>query len=258
MNYNRFIPLFIPFVIFLFFELPSFNPEYLYLSLVFIFLSVLYSGRQLVLASVKKEKWYNIVLLPIYLSFSVVLLSAMIPTNHFFGKLSIQFLFIFVSILLYYYFKFIYYYLINHSKYSERSLEYFSSYANFLSVYLISSAVFGFQAFLNIPIWTLMILILFFLIMIVYEVMWINNISKPQAYFYMALVCLAVFELAWAISFLTLSFYILGLLIAIVYYVLIGLVRFYLLEIINKKIIKTYLLLGSVSILIVLLTSNWI
>jgi len=258
MSYNRFIPLFIPFAIFLLFELPYFDSEYLYLSLVFIFLFVLYSGRQLILENVKKEKWYNIVLLPIYLSFSTLLLSTMIPVNLFFGKLIIQILFIFVTILLYYYYRFIYFYLINPNKYKEQSLEYFSSYANFLSVYLITSAIFGFQAFLNIPIWILMLFILLFLIMIVYEVMWVNKLIEPKSYFYMILVCLAVFELAWAISFLTLSYYILGLLLAITYYVLIGLVRFYLLDIINKKIIKTYLILGSISIFIVLLTSHWI
>ena len=258
MAFNRFIPLIIPLCIFLLFELLYFNAESLYLVLVFVLLLNLFSARQLILENVINEKWHNIVLLPAYLSFSTILLSIMIPIDYFFGKLIIQGLFIIVTILLYHYFRFLYFYLINPSKYKKHSLEFFSSYANFLSVYLLSSAVFGLQAFLNIPIWSLMLLILGFVILVVYEVMWINKISGPKSYFYIALVCLTIFELAWVISFLTLSYYIMGLLIAIAYYVLIGLVRFYLLNIINKKIIKTYLTLGFVSLLIVLLTAHWI
>lgn len=258
MAFNRFLPLIVPLLVFALFELFYFNPDSLYLLFVFVFLLILFSGRQLILASKKNEKWNNIVLLPIYLSFSAILLSIMIPIDCFFGKFIIQALFIFVAILLYYYYRFLYFYLINPNKYKKHSLEFFSSYANFLSIYLLASAIFGLKSFLNVSIWSLMLLMLFSVIIIVYEVMWVNKIVGPRSYFYIALVCLTIFELAWVISFLTLSYYILGLLIAIAYYVLIGLVRFHLLKIINKKIIKTYLTLGFVSLLIVLLTARWI
>ncbi len=255
---SRFLPLVIPLLVFILFETLYFKPDSIYLILVFALLLFLFSARQLISASTKNEKWYNIVLLPIYLSLSTVLLSIMIPIDYFFGKFLIQVLFIFVTILLYYYFRFLYFYLINPSKYKKHSLEFFSSYANFLSIYLLTSAIFGFQTFLNTPIWFLMLLMLIFVIMIVYEAIWINQIIGPKSYFYITLICLTIFELAWAISFLTLSYYILGLLIAIAYYVLIGLVRFHLLDIINRKIIKTYLTLGFASLLIVLLTAHWI
>ncbi len=258
MNFTRFLPLVIPFIIFIFFEIIFFNPKSLYLSLVFILLSILFSARQLFLASNKKEKWQNIILLPIYLSFSAVLLSIMIPLNFLFGKLIIQILFILITVLLYYYFRFLYYYLMNSNKYKKKSLEYFSSYVNFLSVYLFASAIFGFQSFLNIPIWALMVLILFLIVIVSYEAMWANHITGPLSLFYISLICLCVFELSWVIAFLTLSYYILGLLIAIAYYVLIGLTRFYLLKIINKNIIKTYIILGFVSLFVVLLTARWI
>jgi len=74
----------------------------------------------------------------------------------------------------------------------------------------------------------------------------------------MLLVCLVLVELAWSISFLTLSYYILGLILAICYYILIGLVRFYLLGTLDKKIAKLYLIYGFGALLIVLLTSRWI
>ncbi len=258
MGLNRFFPLIIPLLIFALFEFLYFNSNSLYLVFVFTFLLILFSGRQLILGTTKNEKSYNVILLPIYLSFSTILLSIMIPMDYFFGKLIIQVLFIFVIIILYYYYRLLYFYLINPSKYQKYSLAFLSSYANFLSVYLLASAIFGLQSFLNIPIWFLMLLMLLFIIVVVYELMWINSILGPKSYFYIALVCLTIFQLSWAISFLTLSYYILGLLIAIAYYVLIGLVRFHLLKIINKKIIKTYLTLGFVSLLIVLLTAHWI
>jgi len=64
--------------------------------------------------------------------------------------------------------------------------------------------------------------------------------------------------LAWAASFTSLSFYILGLILAVCYYILIGLIRFYLLGRLTRQTIKLYLIFGLSSIFLVLLTAKWI
>ncbi|PLX27919.1 hypothetical protein C0583_01630 [Candidatus Parcubacteria bacterium] len=258
MKYNRFLPLIVPFFVFVLFEAFYFNPGLLYLSMGFILLILLFASRQLILASSIKERWYNIILLPLYLSFSTILLSILVPLSTFFAKLLVQGLFLLVLFLLYYYYRNLYLYLLSPKKYIKGSLENFSLYVNYLSVYLMTSAIFGMSFFLNISNWTLMLFMLFFITAVIYEAMWAHRILNTNSYFYIVLVCLCLFEFAWAISFLTLSYYILGLLMAIAYYIIMGLVRFHLLNILNKKIIKTFLSLGFVSILFVLLTARWI
>jgi len=64
--------------------------------------------------------------------------------------------------------------------------------------------------------------------------------------------------LAWSVSFLTLSYYVLGLIVAICYYVLIGLVKAYLLDNLSAKTVKWYLIFGFLALILVLLTARWI
>ena len=49
-----------------------------------------------------------------------------------------------------------------------------------------------------------------------------------------------------------------GLILALCYYMLVGLVRFYLLGSINPRIVRLYLLFGFACMAAVLLTARWI
>jgi hypothetical protein len=257
MNYNRFLPLILPLATYLLFQALLLEPELIYVLLVLILLLNLFAARQFYLIN-KKEKWFNIIILPLFLSISTVSLAIIVPINYFLGKFILQFSFILIAVILYFYFRFLYFYLTDSLNYQNGSLENLSLYSNFLTIYFLSSAIFGLQSFLNMPIWILLILIIVCVALIAKEIMWINKIKKNASYFYIALLCLAIFELSWAVSFLTLSYYILGLLIAISFYVLMGIVRLHLINALNKEIIKTYSMLAFFSILIVLLTSRWI
>jgi len=88
--------------------------------------------------------------------------------------------------------------------------------------------------------------------------MWANRIDLKIGFFYILIISLVLTELTWSASFLTLNFYILGLILAVCYYILIGLTRFHLLDKLTKRLVKLYLFYGFGSILIVLLTANWV
>ena len=152
------------------------------------------------------------------------------------------------GIFIYLYFRTLYFYLVRPSKKNRLSLENLSSYGNFLAFYFIAASVYGLQSFLTILYWELMLGLLVLIAIIIYQVFWANEIGFEQGLIYIILGCLVLIELAWSISFLTLRFYILGLILAVAYYVLIGLTRFYLLGKLNQSIIKKYLIesLGSV------------
>jgi hypothetical protein len=252
MKYNCFLPLLISLAVIILSEIFFFWPQMIYVILVLAVLLFLFTLRQFKQASLKKEKWWNFLILPSCFYVGLIVFSSLIP-----NKLLVQLLFIFNTVFLYFYFRSLYYYLIKPDFYHDHSLENFSSYGNFLAFYFIASAIYGLQAFLNIPVWLLALVILVVVGLIVYQIIWINKINIHVGLFYILLACLILVELAWSVTFLPLSFYILGLILSICYYMSIGLIRFYLLNRLDKKIIKLYLIFGFSSIFMVLLTARW-
>ncbi|MCX6796502.1 MAG: hypothetical protein NTW06_03315, partial [Candidatus Falkowbacteria bacterium] len=171
--------------------------------------------------------------------------------------LLVQLFLIGIVVLIYFYLRLLYIYLVNFNLQKKESLENFSAYGNFLAFYFLSSFLYGIRAFLNFSVWPLMLIFLAAAVLIIYEIFWINSINLKVGSFYVLLLSLVLTELAWALTFLTLSFYILGLIITIGYYILIGLTKFYLKGQLDKKIIKLYLIFGFTSVLIVLLSARW-
>lgn len=253
MKYNRVLPLLNPIFVYALLELFYFKQNLVYVSLVFILLSFLFTSRQFVLASEIKEKVFNILILPSTFTISLASFVAITP-----NPLLVQILFFFNLVFLYLYFRTVYYFLIAPKHYKKFSLQNLSAYGNFASFYFLSSAVYGIQVFINAPIWILMIFVLISTLLIVYQVIWANMIDKKERLFYILISGLIITEIAWSISFLTLSYYVLGLILSVSYYTIIGLLRFYLLGALNKKLVKIYLIFGLSSILLVLLTSRWI
>lgn len=253
MKINRFLPLITPLLCFALTELYFFNHKMIYFSVIAIQLLLFFTVWQFTAVSRKEEKWWNYFLLPSLFCLNLSAFSILVP-NIFF----VQVLLIFNLVFLYLYLRSIYYYLMEHSKYKENSMQNFSSYANFLSIYFVASAMYGLQSFLNASVWLLMSVLLIEVMLVIYQVMWSNKIDIRMGFFYIVLSGLVILEVSWAVSFLTLSYYILGLIVAISYYLLIGLVRFYLLGTLNATQIKHYMILGFSSILFVLLTARWL
>ncbi|MEA3449678.1 MAG: hypothetical protein U9Q85_01745 [Patescibacteria group bacterium] len=253
MFFNRFLPIIIAVSHLALLELILFFPKMLFVIIVFLILLDFFVIRQFLIVSKRDEKWWCFIILPLVFSLGLIIFSTLLPFNPL-----VQVFFLINSLFNYVYFSTIYYYLINPKKYQANSLENISSYGNFLGFYFIASSIYGLQVFLNIEIWRLIIFLLFVTIAIVYEVFWVNQVDNQARFFYILVLSLMIVELAWAISFMTLNYYVLGLILAIFYYTIIGLTRFYLLGTLNARIIKAYLSLGIASVILVLFTANWI
>ena len=94
-------------------------------------------------------------------------------------------------------------------------------------------------------------------VIVIYEALWENKINFREAFVFIIIGSLILLEMAWSISFLPLNFNIIGLILAICYYMITGFIKYYLLDNLNKKIVKSYLLIGFGSIFILLLTARW-
>jgi hypothetical protein len=255
MKDNKFLVLLVPFLSFLLLEIYFFYPRSVFIVLVFLFLAVFFLARQFKLASGKKDSIVSVISLPLIFIFGSIFVSFFIPSGY---KWLIHLLFLIDIVFSYYYFRLLYYYFLRPDLYQKVNMEILSTYGAFVAFYFTAVSFFGFQLFLDVAIWKLVLFLDFAVFLIVFQAAWAGAVDKKTTVFYALLLNLIMLELAWAISFLTLSYYILGLLLAISFYVLIGLVRFYLFGNLNKEKVKLYLLFGLVSIFIALLTAQWI
>ncbi|MFH0892680.1 MAG: hypothetical protein V1867_07975 [Candidatus Falkowbacteria bacterium] len=258
MKYNRFLPLLIPLLVFALLEIFYFQPKLIYVVLVLSTALYFFTIRQFLLDGTVEEKWYNLVILPVYFSAGIVAMSTLVPRETASGRVLLQSFFLLNAGFLYLYLRSIYHYLYNEKAQEKYSLKNLSAYGNFLAFYFLASSVYGLQSFLNLPVWLLMVVLVVFSGMMVYQVIWSHRINRQIGIFYILVFCLIIIELAWSVSFLTLSYYVLGLIVAICYYVLIGLVKAYLLGNLRAKTVKWYLIFGFLALILVLLTARWI
>ncbi|MCK4554024.1 hypothetical protein KAU19_03605 [Candidatus Parcubacteria bacterium] len=255
MHLNRLLPLLTPLLTLILFEIFFFNPKMIYVVLVLVNLLIFFAVWQFSRASNANKDWscFSGIIFPSLISTAVVVYTILLS-----NKFVIQLLFVLNIILLYFYLRYIYYYLVRPAAYKAFSIENISSYGNFLIFFLVATTIYGMQAFLSVKTWLLMIIMLAASGLIVYQVMWANKIDLGKGLIYILISCLIILELSWSISFLPLNHHIAGLITAICYYMLIGLVRHFLLDKLDKKIIRLYLGFGLTSLFIVLITARWL
>lgn len=250
---NKWLPLAVPILAWLSLEAVLLRPDLVYVSAVFVLLLQFFAARQFTLKAARDSRWWQAMILPASLSAALLAFATLLPQPGL-----VHLLFLANAVFLYLYWRNLYYYLIDTENYRSQSLENLAAYGNFVSIYFLASFIYGLQVFINADTWLLMILLLGFVFLSAYQVLWSNGVLSHQAWPYILIVCVLMLETAWALSFMTLSYYILGLVVAVVFYMAMGLIRFYLRGSLSPKAIRLYLISGFVSILVVLFTANWI
>ncbi|MDD4901068.1 MAG: hypothetical protein PHS62_03080 [Patescibacteria group bacterium] len=253
MKLNRFLPLAIPLLVFLLEETYFFSPKLIYLAAVLALLLFFFSVWQFSWASEVDKRWWNYLILPATMTMAVMAYTVFLG-----NRLVIQLLFVMSVVFSYLYLRYVYYYLLNPAAYGVFSIENISSYVNWLAFFLSAATVYGLASFLNLPIAWLVLAMLSFTALLVYQIAWSNKIEFKLALPYILISCLILTELFWSISFLPFNYNISGLALAICYYVIIGLVKNHLLHKLDVAKARMYLLLGSISLLLVLATARWI
>ena len=252
MKYNRLLPLLIPFIILILFEIFFLSPKMIYVSLVLANLLIFFSVSQFTRASDVSKRWWNFLILPALFSTGLAAYSILLA-----NKFIVQFLLILNSVFLYFYLRAAYYYLYQPVTDGDLSLKNISAYGNLLIFFFIASVAYGLQSFLNIPTWLLAVAMAVIAALAIYQTAWTNGIRIKPALVYILIGSLILTELTWAISFLPLTFNAAGLILAVCYYILTGLVKHHLLSDLKKRTVKIYLSFGIGSILLILLTARW-
>lgn len=231
-------------------------PTMFWVYLVIIALIHFFTSRQIsVFDKENSISWFPIFILPFLFTLSLVSFSILMTNKYLIYSL----MFLILPIL-YRYYKNLYYLVFNREEYQKDYLVNFSSYINFLIVYFFSSAIFGLREYINIPevFYVLILVSVVIFAMIIYQAFWINKIFEPSNYHFILILVFALLQITWVAAFLSVSFYITGMVVAISYYIIIGLTRHYLLGILNARLTRQYLIFGFFSLFVVLFTSRWI
>jgi len=252
MKYNRYLPILVPLLIWLGTQIFLAYPTMIYVVLVVSVLLIFFTLWQFARASTVDKAWWNFFILPALLVIAVIVYSSLQSVGWL-----VQILFFLNLLICYIFFRFSYYYLLNPLSYKISSIENLSLYGNFLIFFFIAASLFGFQSFLNTPVWQITIIIALFSALIGYQVFWANKIKVKENIAFLLIIALVLAELAWAISMLPLDNNIAGFTLAIFYYMMIGLVRMELVSGLSKDKLRLYLGFGFASMIIILLTARW-
>ncbi|MFH1255002.1 MAG: hypothetical protein V1667_00815 [bacterium] len=252
-DFNRFLPLLAPLAVYFLDEAYFFRPKFIYAAVCLIIAVLFFAVWRFCRESRNDKQWWNYLILP-----SVISVSTAAYTVFLTSKSVTQILFFLNLLFLYFYFRHIYYYLLNPALYEVFSIENISSYLGWFSFFLISAVIYGLQSFLNIFIFQLVMILLAFSALIIYQILWSNKIEFEKGLPYILIGCFILAELCWSISILPFNYNILGLCLAICFYVISGLIKNHLLDKLDAKAVKMYLAVGISSLFLILLTSSWI
>jgi hypothetical protein len=168
------------------------------------------------------------------------------------GKIFIQLIF-FAQLL------FIFYFLKNLSgKISSVFLENVSYWGNFLSLLFWFSFLFGIKTFISLSVVYSTLGFLLAILLVVCETFWANKIARSETFIFIFLIPLILIQLSWVLYFLPLNHNVLGIILAISYYAIIGITKPLLRSGLSKKMINFYLIGGLASIIMLLATAKWI
>jgi hypothetical protein len=93
--------------------------------------------------------------------------------------------------------------------------------------------------------------------LLVYQMFWASKIIGKNVRLVTVIISLVIAEIAWSIAYLPFAYNISGLILAICYYIIVGLAKDHLLGKLDKKSIKFYLIFGFLGIIIILAMAKW-
>ncbi len=251
MRYRKALILLTPLFILGLYELFYLKPELIYIWLLLSNLALLFTIR-----SFSKfwnvSNWWDYCILPVFFVSSLAIYVSLLIS-----KTTIQFLFFINFVFIFYYLKNAYFYFAKKEK-GKALMQNFSALGSFLVVFFVSASIFGLHLFLNVSLWLSIFIYTVIILMLVYSVFITNQIKIRQNIYFIFLITLIMAEIFYVISFLPFSYKILGLTVAICYYISIGILKFHLKNSLTQKAVKLYLTAGIASILVLFLSAQWL
>lgn len=253
MNYKRIIPVVVPLLIWLSGQIFLLHAELFYsimaLGALIIVLSVKY------LAGREKHDWPLFAIAPLlfFLNFSCYITIII-------GRFWVQALLILIVWFLFVYLKNLYYYSTHKESEAifEDKLDNLLIVSGFLSVFSASTVLFSLPIFITWPTWATILILAASFWLLFLQFMPLKKIRPEQAKVLILVSVIGLSELALGLSLLPLKFHLLGLFMAISYYLTLTIVRLHLRGSLNRRALKLPLILAGIAFLILFLTARWL
>ncbi len=141
--------------------------------------------------------------------------------------------------------------------YQAFALENISFYINIANVFLIVSGLFGLRYYVGTSWPVVLAASLGVLLLSTFHTLTMGKVEGRTRNTFTALIAMLAFEVVIAVALLPSDMYVNGLLTATIFYVLVSLTHYHLRSTLDRSRIRRYVLLGSVVIVLTLLTAAW-
>lgn len=143
-------------------------------------------------------------------------------------------------------------------RYQAHALENITSYINVVCLFFTATSLYALQIFINAPAWVVMVTGTAVVAVLTYAIMWVSDIVFSTCWRYIVLVSLLMLEVITVMTFLPITVFARGAIVAIMYYALVGIVRNQLLRIHGPAVIRRYAVITAFALALILLTADWI
>lgn len=132
------------------------------------------------------------------------------------------------------------------------------SFVALVAAYLLFFSISHFSVSVDIPLWVLMVIVIFFSFAIFYSILWASGLERGIVILYTVLLGLIISEIFLVISFWPVDPSAKSIVLVVAMYIFWGLLSHWLEKIMSFRIVLEYVLLGIVLMLVVLLTASWL
>jgi hypothetical protein len=242
-------------IIFLSLEAVIVWPNFFYWPLLALNLAIFFTIYLVTRHRPEELDWLNFLILPLVLLNSLVVCVGLLPIVSFWDKFVNQALFVAAVYFFIIYIRNLWLYF----NFPERpnNLINFSAGVGFLAFWLSAAAIFGLQLFLNLSYLTLILILAIVAGLLAYENLVINNLKIKDNWWFALLVSFITLQIGWALYFLPFVYSVLALVLALIYYVVMSVIRLYLLGNLQKRTLKPLLIYIIIILALVFLTIRW-
>lgn len=143
------------------------------------------------------------------------------------------------------------------ANYQPYALEYMSLAIYLCLVFFLSSGLYAMKLFLLLPFWIPGIILFSVALLTCIGMFWVSKVNISTSIHYTIAGAIAIAQLYIAIGMLPTGFIVNGALLAIMFYVYLGLSRAHVLEKLTRKVLMRYVVTGTVFSGMMLLTAQW-
>jgi len=142
-------------------------------------------------------------------------------------------------------------------KYQPYSLESLTFYISLFLFYFMFSGAFASMTLLKFNAILALAVALPIVGLVLYQFFWVHKIIWRSSWPFVIVIALILFEAAIVLSYLPAGYYVSAFVVTLLAYVMLGTSRAFLQNMLNKKVVTSYLVVAGIMALIVLFSARW-